>query len=104
MSIPTRKKYSWSEKVKKCSSCNNYASQPIWGHVNCSLHRLCSGIDRFEPNNCSDCGKQCELFNTLAPEERSPFLKELKELCIKTRLHKLRKNIYWQYANEVSAF
>ena len=97
-------KISLAEQVRRCRQCKIYSSQPLWGHFYCSYHRVCSGYDRWVPEECTDCLKQSTLLTALNPNERPSFLKELKEMCIRTREFKLQKGIHWQYVNEVSSF
>ena len=104
MAQQVRNKISLAEQVRRCRQCKIYSSQPLWGHFYCSYHRVCSGYDRWVPEECTDCLKQSTLLTALNPNERPSFLKELKEMCIRTREFKLQKGIHWQYVNEVSNF
>ena len=89
-------KISLAEQVRRCRQCKLYSSQPLWGHFYCSYHRVCSGYDRWVPEECTDCLKQSTLLTALNPNERPSFLKELKEMCIRTREFKLKNGIHWQ--------
>ena len=104
MAQQVRNKISLAEQVRRCMQCKNYSSQPLWGHFYCSFHRVCTGYDRWVPEDCPDCLKQNTLLMALTPEERPSFIKQLKEMCIRTREFKLKKGIHWQYVNEVSRF
>ena len=91
MAQQVRNKISLAEQVRLCRQCKIYSSQPLWGHFYCSYHRVCSGYDRWVPEECTDCLKQSTLLIALNPDERPSFLKELKEMCIRTREFKLKK-------------
>ena len=78
---------------------------PLWGHNRCAYHRSCSGKDKYEPYNCTECTTQKENVPNLSENDRPAFFQAMYDLLESTKqFHHQVLGIDWEYWDILTTF
>jgi len=93
-----------SQSPHSCACCNFRKLYPRLSHNKCSLHRDCTGIDKWEPYNCTSCKHELFLLTNKSSIDKRRSKLHFDRMLTETQLELNKFNKYWEFHKQARAF
>ena len=87
-----------------CACCNYRERYPRLSHTKCSLHRDCTGPDKWTPYNCTACKQELALMTKKSSINKRRSKLHFDRMLTETQLELNKSNKYWEFHKQARDF
>ena len=93
-----------SQSPESCVCCKYRERYPRLSHIKCSLHRDCTGPDKWTPNKCTACKQELRLMSNKSSINKRRSKLHFDRMLTETQLELNKSDRHWEFHKQAREF
>ena len=92
------------QSPESCICCKYRETYPRLSHTKCSLHRDCTGPDKWTPNKCTACKQELTLMSKKSSINKRRSKLHFDRMLTETQLELNKSDRHWEFHKQAREF